>query len=118
MGLFGFHFIKLDKLSKEDKKKFEQETLDMMKNFKYTPLKLGNMIPNERYNRVDGKLNFSLTTKRQIREGMLAQVMPKLKKNFFLKAMEQFNDIFIPKRRDFLILKNKVENGLEKEKIM
>ena len=70
--LFGFHFINFYKLNKVDKNKVEETLIEMMENFKYTPLELGNMIPNERYKRIDEKWKFSLMRERKIREGTLA----------------------------------------------
>lgn len=48
-GFSRFQFVKYDKLSKVDKEKVEKAVVDMMENFKYTPLELGNITPDELY---------------------------------------------------------------------
>lgn len=103
-------------MSKEEKNKVDRLLLDMMENFKYKPVELDNMIPNELYGRVGTKWKYALTTEKKIREGTLAQFMPKLNKKQIAKSMKELNNIFVPKRRVFLILKNKIENIVEERK--
>lgn len=52
----------------------------MMINFKYTPIELGKALPKDLYNRIDSKWKWELSTKRQIRETNVAQIMIDLRK--------------------------------------
>ena len=61
--LFGFYSIKYDKLGGEDMEKVEEEVIDMMVNFKYTPIELGKLTWEELYNEIDNKGKHSLTYK-------------------------------------------------------
>ena len=74
----------------------------MMENFKYTPIELGKMIPEELYNKIDGKQKFALVTKRKIREAALAQIMLELNKSHIFSALRNYKNWFILKRRAFL----------------
>lgn len=80
VGLLGFHFIKYDKLSREDKVKVEEAVIDMMTNFKYISIEIGKRIPKELYNNIDNKWKNALKTERKIREATLAQIIPKFTK--------------------------------------
>lgn len=43
----GLKYVQYDKLDKANRAKVEEEVLDMIENFKYMPLELGNPIPNK-----------------------------------------------------------------------
>ena len=108
-GLLGFHYIKYDKLETIDNKKLEEAVLDMLVNFKYTPLELETMILDELYSKVDAKWECTLMTKCQIIEATIAQVIPNLEKLHMSIALRDHTKRFVPKLRAYLILKNKIE---------
>ena len=61
----------------------------MMVTFKYTPLQIFDSLPKCLYDRVEEKLQYSLTNKKKIREAQLAQVMLTLDKKMMAKAMNK-----------------------------
>lgn len=78
VGMTCFKYIKYDTLETIDKENIEEAVLDMMATSKYTPLEFGNLVPNELYKKIDEIWKYELKTKRQIREGALAIVIPDL----------------------------------------
>lgn len=111
-----FKFIKYDKFNSIDKEKVEEVALDMMVKFKYMPLELGKLIPNEWNDKIDKRWQCALKNQRKIREGTLANVMHELSRKKISKAMSEYKNKFIPKRKKILILKRKIDNLVEERK--
>ena len=50
-----FKHVKYDTLDKGDKERVDKIVLDMMANFKYIPIELGEELPTKLYNKIDSK---------------------------------------------------------------
>ena len=70
--MFGFKFIRFEKLNKDYNIKIEESIIEMIGNFKMTPLEIGNLILEELYNKIDERWKFFLMIERKIREATLA----------------------------------------------
>lgn len=77
-------------------------------------IELANSIPKSLYDRVEQKWQFSLNTKRQIRETTLASVMPELDKATITKAIKKYIGRFSPKYNLFSILQKDIEDVVQK----
>ena len=86
----------------------------MMAEFKNTPLELDNTMPRELYEIVENKWHYCLKMEKEIKESTLAQVMPDLKRGQITKANKKRGGKFAPKYRAFSILKNKIEDVVNK----
>ena len=53
-------------------KRVKQVVIDMMVNFKYSPIWLGKELLKESYNKIDGKWKWALTIERQMRVATLS----------------------------------------------
>ena len=102
--------VDFDNLGSVDKNKVEEAINDMMATFKTTPLEIFNSLPKNIYDRVEQKWQFILTIERQLREAILAQVMPTLDKYMIAKSMDKYKGNFSPKYRALNILKKQVED--------
>ena len=90
----------------------------MMAEYKKTPLELDNTMPKELYKVVEDKWHYCLQMEKEIRETTLARVMPDLTKGQIKKANKKHNSKFSPKYRAFCILKNKIEDVVNKSTLL
>lgn len=75
-SLTQFKDINFDSFNKEDKENIEKSLIDMMIQFKSTPIELGQGNLENLHNKVDGKWKWAFSTKRKMKETTLAQIMP------------------------------------------
>ena len=82
---------------KIEKNKVEESIYVMMEIFKKIPIEIANSLPKSLYDRVEKRWQYSLTTKRNIRETTLARVMLELEKSKMIKAINTYKGRFSPK---------------------
>ena len=76
----------------------------MMAQFKVTPLELDNSLPKELISLIENKWHYCFEMERQVREAILANLFPELKRGQIKNIMKKYNNKFKPKEREFLIL--------------
>ena len=75
----------------------EEALYSMMSKFKNTPLEFSNSIPKSLYDIVEKKWHYYLNLERQVRETILAHLMPELTKGQIAKANKKYGVRFTPK---------------------
>ena len=96
--------LDFNKLTKDEKNKIEESVYTMMAEYKHTPLELDGSMPKELYKIVEENWHFCLQTKKEIRESILARLLPNLTKSKINNAIKRHNSRFTPKHRSFCIL--------------
>ena len=96
--------IEFNKFSREQKNMVEESISTMMEKFKTTPLELDNTMPKELCSIVENKWHYCLNMEKEIRESILAHVMPDLTKGQITKATKKHGRKFAPKYMTFKIL--------------
>ena len=101
-------------LSRDEKNMVEESIYAMMAKFKNTPLELDNSMPKDLYSIVENKWHYCLNMEKEIRESILAQVMPELSRGQITKANKKHGNKFSPKYKAFNILQNNIEDVVNK----
>ena len=112
-NLLRFTHVEFDKLGKLDMNEVEESIYKMMATFKTMDIEIYNSLPKSLFDQVEKKWQYSLTTKKQIKEPTLARVMLDLDKSMMKKAINKYKGKFSPKYKAFNILQNYIEEVIK-----